>query len=365
MAASRPSGSTTPMQDIAATSTQIAERAAKPRRGGPSRLQTVGDYAGQLAGEAAQAVRRAGLKPGLERSFGFAPELRGQIVAQEPEVGDELARNGLVTLYVAAPGSAPPGDQVVAGPAASEQSDVEVSTRRLAHAEPSSDRADAAPRRRKSRRAPGAGGPAFDAPPPPSLPTVEETAEALSLAADHGEVERDRATEEHVIEADELFAGRASVPAWRRVYPRRRRGFRPRLGGRPRLMMAALALLAVWLIVAVAAALIGHRASPQGPNAGQEHAGVPAQTPSLASVPARPRPSEHRAPTPQRHAARHRQRSTAPKRRRARRAPARHPAQQATHAVTTPAAPTPTVAAPASRAPAPVQRDAEGGPFSP
>jgi hypothetical protein len=354
------------MQDTGATSTQIAERAAKPRRRGPSRLQTVGDYAGQLAGEAAQAVRRAGLKPGLERSFGFAPELRGQIVAQEPQSGSELARNGLVTLYVAAPGSAPPGEQAAAGPAASEHSDVEVSARRLADAEPASDRAGTAPRRKKSRHPSGARGPAFDAPPPPSLPNVEETAEALSLdAPDHGEVEGDRATEEHVIEADELFAGRASVPAWRRVYPRRHRGFRPRLGGRPRLMMAALALLAVWLIVALAAALIGHRASPQGPNAGQEHAGVPAQTPSLASVPARPRPSEHRAPTPQRHAARHRQRSTAPKRRRARRAPARHPAQQATHAVTTPAAPTPTAAAPASRAPAPVQRDAEGGLFSP
>src|SRR5664279_4447871 len=121
------------MESTAATSTQVTERAAKPRRNGPSRLQTVGDYAGQLAGQAAQAVRRAGLKPGLERSFGFAPELRGQIVAQEPEVGSELARNGLVTLYVAAPGSAPPGEQAVAEPAASEHSEVEVSARGLAH----------------------------------------------------------------------------------------------------------------------------------------------------------------------------------------------------------------------------------------
>ena len=272
----RPSvGVITPMDHTAATSAQPAKQRTRRRGREPAHLQNVGDYTGQLAGHAAQAVRRAGLKPGLERSFGFAAELRGQIVAQEPEVGSELARNGLVTLYVAAPGSAPPGEQAVAGPAASEHPDGEVSARGLAHAEPASDRAGAAPRRRKSRRAPGAGGPAFDAPPPPSLPTVEEAAAALSLdAADHGEVEGDRATEEHVIDADELFADRASAVAWRRVYPRRHRGFRPRLGGRPRLVLAALALLAVWLVVAVAAALIGHRANPQGPNAGQRHAGA-------------------------------------------------------------------------------------------
>jgi hypothetical protein len=349
------------MEHAAATSEQLAAQARRPRGRGPARLQTVGDYAGQLAGEAAQAVRRAGLKPGLERSFGFAAELRGQIVAQEPEVGSELARNGLVTLYVAAPGSAPPGEEAAAGPAASEHPDVEVSTRGLADAEPASDRTGAAPRRRKSRRAPGAGGPAFEAPPPPSLATGEEAAEALSLdAADHGEVEGDRATEEHVIDADELFAGRASGVAWRRVYPRRHSGFRPRLAGRSRLVRAALALLAVWLVVAVAAALTGHRASPPPPRARQVHARARAQTPPLASVPARP--SERRAPTAHRHAAR---RPSAPKRRRPRRAPAGHPAQQATHTATTPAATTPTAATPTSRAPAPVQRDAEGGLFSP
>jgi hypothetical protein len=330
------------MQDTAAPSTHLPERAAKPRRRGPLRLQTVGDYAGQPAGEAAQAVRRAGLKPGLERSFGSAPELRGQIVAQEPQGGSELARNGLVALYVAAPGSAPPGGHAGAEPAGREHSDVEVSARRLAHAEPASGRPDAAPRRRKSRRAPESGGPAFDAPSPPCLPTVEETAEALSL--------------EHVIEADELFAGRASAVAWRRLYPHRRRGVRPRLGGRPRLVLAALALLTVWLVVAVAAALIGHRATPPGPNAGQGHAGAPAQMPSLASVPVRPRRRARRKPTLDQHAARRRQRPTAELK------PARRPsplraAVQATHAAGEPVAPRPPASAAASREFGPAQRE--------
>ena len=54
----------------------------------------VGEYVGQLAADAAQAVRRAGLKPGLDRSFGCEPELLGLVVAQDPVAGSDLARNG-------------------------------------------------------------------------------------------------------------------------------------------------------------------------------------------------------------------------------------------------------------------------------
>jgi len=348
------------MQDTATTSTQIAERAAKPRRGGPSRLQTVGDYAGQLAGEAAQAVRRAGLKPGLERSFGFAAELRGQIVAQEPEVGSELGRNGLVTLYVAAPG-AQPCERAVVEPSASEQADVEVSARGVARTEPASDRADAAPRRRKSRRSPGAGRPAFDAPPPPRLPSFDQTPGVHSRdEPDDDEVESDRATEEYVIDPDELFGGRTSAVAWRRVYARRHLGCRVRLAGRPRLAIAALALLAVWLVVALAAELIENPASPQPPHVGQEHARARARTPPLTNASARP--SWRRAVPPQRHAARRR---PAPKRRRAPLAPVPRPVERATHVEPAPVAPRSTVVAPASHEFGPERQKAEGGPFSP
>src|SRR5208337_2940004 len=98
------------MTDRTASSGRVVERAKSTRRGGPSGRQAVGDYVGQPAGDAAQAVRRAGLRPGLDRSFGCAEELIGLVVAQEPTAGSSLARNGMVTLYVAAPGSEPIDD---------------------------------------------------------------------------------------------------------------------------------------------------------------------------------------------------------------------------------------------------------------
>src|SRR5665213_1481079 len=90
--------------------TETKPRAAAParggRRGGAGQL-AVGDYTGQPAGDAAQAVRRAGLRPGLERSFGCDASLVGLVVGQEPPAGSALARNGMVTLQVAAPGASP------------------------------------------------------------------------------------------------------------------------------------------------------------------------------------------------------------------------------------------------------------------
>src|SRR5271166_28233 len=95
------------MTDRTASADRAVERAKSARRGGPSGRLVVGEYVGQAAGDAAQAVRRAGLRPGLDRSFGCEAELIGLIVAQEPVAGGDLARNGMVTLYVAAPGNAP------------------------------------------------------------------------------------------------------------------------------------------------------------------------------------------------------------------------------------------------------------------
>src|ERR1700683_4408612 len=94
------------MTDRTASSGRAVERSKSARRGGPSGRQAVGDYVGRPASDAAQAVRRAGLRPGLDRSFGCASELVGQVVEQEPTAGSDLTRNGLVTLYVAAPGVA-------------------------------------------------------------------------------------------------------------------------------------------------------------------------------------------------------------------------------------------------------------------
>lgn len=106
------------MSETIGTTRQGTEGAQAAGKDGVAGRLTVGEYVGLLAAEAAQAVRRAGLRPGLERSFGCSPELFGRVVAQDPAAGSRLARNGLVTLYVAAPGAsdhddAPPGASVV------------------------------------------------------------------------------------------------------------------------------------------------------------------------------------------------------------------------------------------------------------
>ena len=72
------------------------------------------------------------------------------------------------------------------------------------------------------------------------------------------------AHEELVVDADDLFAGRASaaLPAWRRVYPRPTgRGAGARLAGHPWLVGTAGLMLAVWAVVGIAAALAGHPTS--------------------------------------------------------------------------------------------------------
>jgi hypothetical protein len=94
------------MSNGTSTPPRATDRTPPARRGSQLGRLVVGDYVGQPAGEAAQAVRRAGLRPGLDRSFGLEAELLGTVVAQEPLAGDDLARNGMVTLYVAAPGMA-------------------------------------------------------------------------------------------------------------------------------------------------------------------------------------------------------------------------------------------------------------------
>jgi hypothetical protein len=64
-------------------------------------LLEVGEHVGEPAGQAVRELRRAGLRPGLERSFGHSPEATGIVIAQDPAAGSQLPRNSLVTLYVA------------------------------------------------------------------------------------------------------------------------------------------------------------------------------------------------------------------------------------------------------------------------
>ncbi len=358
----------------------------------------VGEYVGQAAGDAAQAVRRAGLRPGLDRSFGCEAELIGLVVAQEPAAGGDLARNGMVTLYVAAPGSAPVDEDADApdspapAPAASAQADV-------AQAE-----APSASARARRPRKPGLAGreaQVFDPPPAPVLPdrgpaddppaapvtqvppteTWGSPDEACTpdgedldegVLDDRGEDEFSH--DEFVVHVDDVLAGRAGwPPAWRRVYPRRRtsgalvggHGVRARLAEHLRLVKAVGAALAVWVVVGLAAALDGHHGRTPAASViagnnrptGTYTAGTPdrAATPSVRAVrpPARwPRPhttSQH---------------SETPRRRRTR-PPAREAAARPEGRVQAAPPPRPTPPAPASTPPPPAPEQTQGGPFSP
>jgi hypothetical protein len=342
------------MDDTSTASTRPAARTGA-RRGAPSRLQRVESFVGVLANEAAQAVRRAGLKPGLERSFGCEPELTGRVVAQEPEPGAELARNGLVTLYVAAPAAAA---EPAAERAALERPEQEQLTRALAHAELASDPATA-PRRRKSGRLDSR--PVFDVSPAPRMPG--EIAGDPELASADGDAYPERAhlqepadvSEQDVIAADMIFArGRrrvswqtASVPiAW--------------LGGRlrrsPRLLRAAVLLVGLWLLVAGAAALFAHGsrrvAPPRSPAARTSTERVVARPPRAAAL-QQAAPYQH---TPR--AQRRRARASRTRRREARtpvrRMPRARPPSEPSPAARPPA-PSPSIPAPHH----------EGGLFSP
>lgn len=75
------------------------------RTGRPPRASTiVEDFDGVPAAPAAVALRRAGLRPALERTFHWDEETHGLVVAQEPPAGSEVPLNSTVLLFVSAPG---------------------------------------------------------------------------------------------------------------------------------------------------------------------------------------------------------------------------------------------------------------------
>ena len=375
------------------------QRAQTARRGSPGGLLLVGDYVGQAAGVAAKAVRRAGLRPGLDRSFGCAPDVVGQVVAQEPPAGSDLGRNGLVTLYVAAPsvtqGEEDTDDRYTEG---EEPRGTAASLAATAQEAPHQVR----PRTRRPRKPGRATRPphVFETPPPPVPLARQPSSEAQAQDAeadrteewDYGspaqasapsdgeeprvEVAGEQAGDglthqELVVDADDLFAGRASagLPAWRRVYPRPAgRGFRARLARHPWLVGTAGLMLAVWAVVGVIAALVGQPASVH-------HANVLSGAAGRAGAPA-----IHAAEaSPQRHTAVHPAKGsslvdTARRRRAALRhspepAPAREAAARPDRGAAQPSPPPqpapPASPTPASAPPPPAQEQTQGGLFSP
>jgi hypothetical protein len=282
------------MTDRIAVPERVSQRAKTARRsGGSGGSQTVGDYVGQPAGEAAQAVRRAGLRPGLDRSFGCPAELIGLVVAQDPAAGGVLARNGMVTLYVAAPGGEPQNGD--GAPATSGELDETLAASEAIEQEPSSP-SPLRPQRRASgdaRRSPipvqapveppplpaaveqaapiDSFAPAGGTPPPPvSLPEIDAPEGALEDEfADDDPGEGEFPHEDFVVHVEDVLAGRSGPPGWRRAYPTRR-GALYGLGHagcgrawvREHRMLAGVCglALAVWMVVGLASALDGHHA---------------------------------------------------------------------------------------------------------
>lgn len=208
---------------------------------GASRGVHVNDYVGQRASEVAQSVRRAGLKPALERTFGWGPEQIGLVVAQEPSPGAELARNSSVKLYVGAPGENDPEEG--APPAQAE--------------EPAPHRADAVvdqaagPRRRKVGLAHHET--AEPSPPPPPWPP-EPPREPEPHTEDLRRID-DPSPAQLAERAGEVFAERRALRGWRSrvAWPARARGWR-----HSRLAKVAAVVGVLWLAVGLASAFSSH-----------------------------------------------------------------------------------------------------------
>jgi hypothetical protein len=302
----------------------VSQRAKTARRGGGGAgPQAVGDYVGQPAGEAAQAVRRAGLRAGLDRSFGCPAELTGLVVAQDPAAGSGLARNGMVTLYVAARGGEPPDGDAERTPSAAGTTEGEPHVPEPADDPPSTTPLPARRRRRKQGHAQRAPAPVEPPPAPtlpresasahvPARPTVEPSGEwpaavdaPASALEDEPTVELGEREpphdEEFVVQVEDVLAGRSGPPSWRGAYPRRRAAIR-RLGGRGRvrgwlrehrkLAGAIGAALALWTLVGVLSAMDGHHASTPSANVL-----APSRAPAVKHPALTPKPSA-RSPRP-------------------------------------------------------------------
>ena len=269
---------------------RIRHDAARARPVGRVR---VGNYVGQPAGEAARSLRRAGLKPGLDRSFGCEPGLMGLVVAQEPAAEQELARAGIVTLYVAAPDPQLTHTRDQEGASTDQQpQDGSIG--------PEITPTAARPR---ARRKPGLGRDALraglDPAPDPSVGVDRawET-ERAEVTAAYDEQQRPETTkpssvpesadcsgchETLVREADELFAARAAeAPTRRRPYLRAgaQRRWQRTIGWSLRHRTLAVSLcvvLTAWVAVALSGSL-GRSTAEISPGLGRPSASHPLQS---------------------------------------------------------------------------------------
>jgi hypothetical protein len=387
MAAWRRSRSLATMSDSATAPAPATQRVGAPVRREPPGRVTVGDYVGQLAASAVQAVRRAGLRPGLDRSFGCEADLIGLTVAQDPPAGCEITRNGIVTLYVAAPGAAAEPDGQSADRA-------EVPTEETMQvAPPASEGVDALAvgrRRRKPGRAADREQERLEVAPEPTVRAGnglgygrvpadtgrdEQNDEpqpqaAQTWAAETAEVPfgAEHEPSYETLLAEDVFAGHAGgQAAWGRRDPRdaASRAWRGALSwarGHPVLATCVCAMLAVWAAVALAGSLAGPRgggAAEVVPSASPAPRGTqPRRAPARNLAIAEPRPAQKRLEQGTHTAEPYRQRAT-PRQME----PTAAPPEGANTVAQPEPQPLPAASAQPSRATAPAQSG--GGPFSP
>jgi hypothetical protein len=171
--------------------------------------------------------------------MGCQPELLGQVVAQEPPVGSELARNAMVTLYVAAPGATPVDERPAGRPTPPSPPAVpSVEAEQPFAVESGLEKTEPMLRRRRKPRPVGTPAWATDDPSAcrrmqgelapmgrTEFADADPAAETPEDAEPRGEALDDGCGElpadELMVHADDVFAGRAEV-SWRRVYPTRR-----------------------------------------------------------------------------------------------------------------------------------------------
>jgi hypothetical protein len=333
------------MTDNTATPARQSRRTQNARPGQPIGRLTVGEYVGQQASLAAQAIRGSGLRPSLELSYGCDAEMHARVVAQEPPAGSDLARNSMVTLYVGTTGAGPSDEQPEA--VAAEVDDQQSLAPALA--EPGEHEADTEAVDLLSDDDFGDTPDWWDYTEEPAESDGEDLPEEDAEPVAEDEASREQA----VAQADDLFAGRAGpgVPPWRSVYPRRSVHGRRKWQLRP--PAAGLAVLALCGALAIGV-LAGQHAARTSGAARAPVAAATVTSPQTHTNPARSRVQSE--PAPRRHP-----RGPRPMRRVARRAAAA-PVARARAAQESDAANA--QPAPASAPPAPASEQT-GGPFSP
>jgi hypothetical protein len=277
VAAARASRSQAPVNNSRAAPALAHERRSIVRTPPRGRV-AVADYVGRAAGEAAQALRRAGLRPALDRSPSLDPALVGQVVAQEPPAGSDVARNAFVSLYVAAPaehGSSKcdfeDGERVLAGVVAQANDEVAASTSaRSTWSKPHVE--SLTTEGHDARVLSAVQGTRVSTPYAQPEPSGRDTAAEASLASCAARGERSH--EELLEAASEVFAHRRKRAIARGAptrLPSAQRKARERMRewtrGQPWTYRAASAALALAALTSTAAALSAHPASVHPPTA--------------------------------------------------------------------------------------------------